>query len=180
MIRNPTKSVVKVFLIPYDFRDMPIDTRTFIRQKTIICPRAPSQEQPHDVLDKDEMHSGSRAGLLRHAIHLSFVCLSLPATPVSSAETDPGPGHHFPASTPSSSSVEDASSVLSSSQRIRRKTKKQEKCVYLHRSIRVVFGHRATDAEGQWKEQVNIVTEGPHGNIDGETTSEAPKYLPIR
>ncbi|CEJ00733.1 hypothetical protein RMCBS344292_14782 [Rhizopus microsporus] len=54
VVKNPNKTAVKLFLIPYDFTDMPRNSKTFLRQKSY-------GEQPghHDVL--------------RYAIHL-HVC----------------------------------------------------------------------------------------------------------
>ncbi len=54
MIKNLSCSAIKIFLIPYDFRDMPIHTKTFIRQKSY----AVSQRNP--------------GGRLKFAIHLNF------------------------------------------------------------------------------------------------------------
>ncbi len=34
MIRTPSKSTVKIFLVPYDYSDMPPRHKTFLRQKT--------------------------------------------------------------------------------------------------------------------------------------------------
>ncbi|OUM68819.1 hypothetical protein PIROE2DRAFT_23839, partial [Piromyces sp. E2] len=55
---NPSKTAVKVFLIPYDFRDMPPNTKTFIRQKSYLK----DSRNPHDPKSS-----------LRYAIHLQFV-----------------------------------------------------------------------------------------------------------
>jgi hypothetical protein len=58
MIKNPKCTAVKVFLIPFDFRDMPINSKTFIRQKS-YC----SQKNPNGNRHDDR---------LRFAIHLNF------------------------------------------------------------------------------------------------------------
>lgn len=34
VVKNPNKTAVKLFLIPYDFNDMPKNTKTFLRQKS--------------------------------------------------------------------------------------------------------------------------------------------------
>ncbi|KAI9248070.1 hypothetical protein BY458DRAFT_536643 [Sporodiniella umbellata] len=34
VIKNPNKTAVKLFLIPYDFKDMPKNSKTFLRQKS--------------------------------------------------------------------------------------------------------------------------------------------------
>ncbi|KAK3846749.1 MAG: hypothetical protein J3R72DRAFT_350382, partial [Linnemannia gamsii] len=67
MIKNPNKTVVKVFLVPYDFTDMPQGTKTFLRQKYYsTC--AGMGPVPSTVGS-----SGSN-GTLRYAIHLQFCC----------------------------------------------------------------------------------------------------------
>ncbi|KAI8327004.1 hypothetical protein EDC96DRAFT_533118 [Choanephora cucurbitarum] len=53
VIKNPNKTAVKLFLIPYDFTDMPKNTKTFLRQKSYT--------------------TDSQKPLLRYAIHLQFV-----------------------------------------------------------------------------------------------------------
>lgn len=50
VVKNPNKTAVKLFLIPYDFQDMPKNTKTFLRQKSYTL---------------DTRH-------LRYAIHLQF------------------------------------------------------------------------------------------------------------
>ncbi|KAG0369924.1 hypothetical protein BGZ54_008412 [Gamsiella multidivaricata] len=64
MIKNPNKTVVKVFLVPYDFTDMPPGTKTFLRQKYYstgpgVGPVTSNQNSN---------------GTLRYAIHLQFCC----------------------------------------------------------------------------------------------------------
>lgn len=51
VVKNPNKTAVKLFLIPYDFQDMPRNTKTFLRQKSYTL---------------DTKH-------LRYAIHLQFI-----------------------------------------------------------------------------------------------------------
>jgi len=53
IVKNPNKTVVKVFVVPYDFSDMPGDTKTFVRQ---TC------------------HSVEEMNALRYAVHLKFFC----------------------------------------------------------------------------------------------------------
>ncbi|ORX91455.1 hypothetical protein K493DRAFT_339341 [Basidiobolus meristosporus CBS 931.73] len=55
IIKNPNKTAVKFFLIPYDFSDMPENSKTFLRQKSYSVPGA-CKENP----------------TLRYAIHLQF------------------------------------------------------------------------------------------------------------
>ncbi|KAJ3361903.1 hypothetical protein HDU91_003690 [Kappamyces sp. JEL0680] len=58
LIKNPSCTAVKVFLIPYDFRDMPPNTKTFIRQKSYAI-----QKRKPSILVVDR---------LKFAIHLNF------------------------------------------------------------------------------------------------------------
>ncbi|KAF9432886.1 hypothetical protein BGZ76_010183 [Entomortierella beljakovae] len=64
MIKNPNKTVVKVFLVPYDFMDMPAGTKTFLRQKYYSTGpgMGPVSTNPNN------------GGTLRYAIHLQFCC----------------------------------------------------------------------------------------------------------
>ena len=52
LIKNANRTVIKVFLIPYDFTDMPKHSKTFLRHKSF---------------------SVENSGL-RYALHLNFVC----------------------------------------------------------------------------------------------------------
>ncbi|KAG0009225.1 mannose-ethanolamine phosphotransferase gpi13, partial [Entomortierella chlamydospora] len=64
MIKNPNKTVVKVFLVPYDFMDMPAGTKTFLRQKYYSTSPGMGPVSTNT--------NGS--GTLRYAIHLQFCC----------------------------------------------------------------------------------------------------------
>lgn len=55
IIKNPNKTAVKLFLVPYDVRDMPASSKTFFRQKH------------YDVVDGDR---------LKYAIHVQICCPS--------------------------------------------------------------------------------------------------------
>ncbi|KAJ3319352.1 hypothetical protein HDV06_006379 [Boothiomyces sp. JEL0866] len=56
MIKNPNCTAIKVFLIPFDFKDMPTCSKTFLRQKSY-------------AISKSKQVSPDR---LRFAIHLNF------------------------------------------------------------------------------------------------------------
>ncbi|KAF8943169.1 hypothetical protein BGZ47_005715 [Haplosporangium gracile] len=64
MIKNPNKTVVKVFLVPYDFTDMPSGTKTFLRQKYYSTGAGMGSVSS----------TVSSSGTLRYAIHLQFCC----------------------------------------------------------------------------------------------------------
>ncbi|KAJ3087115.1 hypothetical protein HK102_011789 [Quaeritorhiza haematococci] len=101
IIKNPSRTAVKVFLIPYDFHDMPPGTKTFLRQKSYTLSKASSSSS---------------------------------STPSTASTT----------STPSSSS---------------------SKRLYLAKTVRIVFSHRAPDGD----EKLRVVCEGP----------KDPKYMPL-
>ncbi|KAF9185418.1 hypothetical protein BGZ51_003948 [Haplosporangium sp. Z 767] len=66
MIKNPNKTVVKVFLVPYDFTDMPAGTKTFLRQKYYST--GPGMGPTTTTTNT------KGGGTLRYAIHLQFCC----------------------------------------------------------------------------------------------------------
>lgn len=58
---NPNGTVVKMFVVRYDLTDMPPNSRTFVRQRTLFMPS-----------DANEHHVDSRKWL-RYLIHLRLV-----------------------------------------------------------------------------------------------------------
>ncbi|KAF9916016.1 hypothetical protein BX616_004829 [Lobosporangium transversale] len=85
MIKNPNKTVVKVFLVPYDFTDMPAGTKTFLRQKYylmgspglgVASATASAVVNPNSGSGNQNSNNGnnSSSGTLRYAIHLQFCC----------------------------------------------------------------------------------------------------------
>ncbi|XP_065703259.2 atos homolog protein A isoform X2 [Patagioenas fasciata] len=65
---NPNKTVVKMFVVIYDLREMPANHQTFLRQRTFSVPvrreikRTPNKENSHQTEER----------LLRYLIHLRF------------------------------------------------------------------------------------------------------------
>ncbi|KAG0234027.1 hypothetical protein BGW41_001246 [Actinomortierella wolfii] len=78
MIKNPNKTVVKVFLVPYDFTDMPPNTKTFLRQKYYSLdqgiPALTSSSTTTTTQGSSNANSSTGGGTLRYAIHLQFCC----------------------------------------------------------------------------------------------------------
>ncbi|KAJ3129621.1 hypothetical protein HK098_000772 [Nowakowskiella sp. JEL0407] len=79
IIKNPSKTALKVFLVPYDFRDMPANSKTFLRQKSYSTPSLTTPAFPGSLSPTRKCSSGSDAkspsnDRLRYAIHLQFVC----------------------------------------------------------------------------------------------------------
>lgn len=79
VIKNPEKTGIKVFIVPYDFQDMPNRTKTFLRQRTV------AEQTPEPVLGpcpaamlrcRSPPVSKSRPAArrtLQYAIHLQFL-----------------------------------------------------------------------------------------------------------
>lgn len=63
---NPNKTVVKMFVVIYDLRDMPANHQTFLRQRTFSVPV--KQEMKRSVNKENIRHTEER--LLRYLIHL--------------------------------------------------------------------------------------------------------------
>ncbi|XP_008575534.1 PREDICTED: protein FAM214A [Galeopterus variegatus] len=65
---NPNKTVVKMFVVIYDLRDMPANHQTFLRQRTFSVPV--KQEMKRSVNKENIRNTEER--LLRYLIHLRF------------------------------------------------------------------------------------------------------------
>lgn len=155
IIKNPNMTAVKLFLVPYDFTDMPAGTKTFIRQKSHVVSPGPGMEataslQQSTYRSPDHSTSGGTGReTLRYAIHLHFC--ALPSTRLAkSRQSEPGFNaggldrlHHRRKSEENDS-----------------KSKKQSTSIYLHRQIRVVFDARAPDRS----EKLRVVTDTPAGS----------------
>jgi hypothetical protein len=88
MIKNLNKSLVKLFLIPYDYRDMPNNTRTFLRMKQVASNATPADDRegnstassrqpvPSFLASSDSslvQQHASASNLLRSVIHCHFI-----------------------------------------------------------------------------------------------------------
>ncbi|KAK7206998.1 hypothetical protein BZA70DRAFT_270171 [Myxozyma melibiosi] len=62
VISNPSRTAIKLFLVPYDLSEMPVNTRTFMRQKTYVTDDQQQQQQ-----------QSQKKGRLRQAVHLHVV-----------------------------------------------------------------------------------------------------------
>uniref|UniRef100_A0A8C9Q5W8 Atos homolog protein A n=1 Tax=Spermophilus dauricus TaxID=99837 RepID=A0A8C9Q5W8_SPEDA len=65
---NPNKTVVKMFVVIYDLRDMPANHQTFLRQRTFSVPV--KQDMKRNINKENMRHTEER--LLRYLIHLRF------------------------------------------------------------------------------------------------------------
>jgi hypothetical protein len=76
IIRNQ-KIPIKIFLIPYDLNDMPIDTKTYLRQKSYLSKeQIPTSNNTftfsRTTSASDLQFNGN--DILQHAIHLQVIC----------------------------------------------------------------------------------------------------------
>jgi hypothetical protein len=61
---NPQGTVVRMFFVPYDFRDMPVMSQTFIRQRVLAIDEHVSQK------DAEQMSTVEQMKHLRYVVHL--------------------------------------------------------------------------------------------------------------
>ncbi|KAJ1562014.1 hypothetical protein HK096_002441 [Nowakowskiella sp. JEL0078] len=76
IIKNPSKTAIKVFLVPYDMKDMPANSKTFLRQKSYSTPTTPkTNNSPQRNVNFMNIEAKSpQNDRLRYAIHLQFIC----------------------------------------------------------------------------------------------------------
>lgn len=65
---NPLGMVVRMFVVAYDFRDMPTMSQTFVRQRILSF-----DENANPGQSVDDLSPADQNKLLRYAIHLRFV-----------------------------------------------------------------------------------------------------------
>jgi hypothetical protein len=70
VIKNPNKTAVKLFLVPYDLSDMPPRTKTFIRQRSYST--GPIIDQPISNLTRFPDAGLTGKPILRYLIHLNI------------------------------------------------------------------------------------------------------------
>ena len=71
IIKNPNKTAVKLFLVPYDLEGMEPGTKTFVRQRSYSAD--PVIDSPMAMNDHSELSaSSSRKPTLRYLIHLNI------------------------------------------------------------------------------------------------------------
>lgn len=61
---NPQGTVVRMFFVPYDFRDMPTMSQTFIRQRVLAIDEQVSQKDAEHMSTIEQMKN------LRYVVHL--------------------------------------------------------------------------------------------------------------
>lgn len=143
IVKYPDLNAVKLFLVPYDLNDMQPGTKTFLRQKTMARPSASSNE---------EELSGHRSQVptreaLRFAIHLQFCC-----PPVKAQHDDHQAGFD-------GSDSRRFRQRADAAQKSRAKPARSPK-IFLHKTIRLVFGARALDSGEKLVDQVETPGQG--------------------
>lgn len=76
IIKNPNKTAVKLFLVPYDLEGMPSGTKTFVRQRSFSSGpilEAPLAQKQADLAAMDPLGTKD---ILRYLIHLKFCSTS--------------------------------------------------------------------------------------------------------
>jgi hypothetical protein len=76
IIKNPNKTAVKLYLVPYDLAGMEPGTKTFVRQRSYSA--GPILDNPitADVQGQQKFDSLQDKHILRYLIHLKICCLS--------------------------------------------------------------------------------------------------------
>ncbi|PWY97289.1 hypothetical protein BCV70DRAFT_69037 [Testicularia cyperi] len=145
VIKYPEHNAVKLFLVPYDLTDMPVGSKTFIRQKSVLVTPGPDSsiteapaEPGESAARRGSFTSQARAGpreALRFAVHLQFCC-----PPVTTRRRQHSAAGFEGADNQRFKRQSDPASVKS------QKPAKASPKIFLHKSIRVVFAARALDS----------------------------------
>lgn len=75
IIKNPNKTAVKLFLVPYDLTGMEAGTKTFIRQRcysTEHLDESLYSTSPSDLFNRNKLHGLKNKQTLRYLIHLNI------------------------------------------------------------------------------------------------------------
>lgn len=153
IVKYPDLNAVKLFLVPYDLTDMQPGTKTFVRQKTVVRPVPGANASPGDGGPPGSRSSPNNVRAptketLRFAIHLQFCCPPLRNTHDDSQAGFEGPsGRRF--------------RRQNGSHKPNGKSAKSPR-IYLHKSVRLVFGARALNSDEKLIDQVDTPGQGPH------------------
>ena len=154
IVKYPDLNAVKLFLVPYDLTDMQPGTKTFVRQKTIVRPSPIGT--PNAAVGEDGQSSSrsthntprtSTKETLRFAIHLQFCCP--PAKPQHDDRQAGFDGDHPRRFRSGQTEAKKSSSKAARSPKL-----------YLHKTIRLVFGARALDSGEKLVDQVETPGQG--------------------
>ncbi|KAJ3009615.1 hypothetical protein HKX48_007847 [Thoreauomyces humboldtii] len=70
VIKNPSRTAIKLFLLPYDLHDMPPHSKTILRQKSYATPATPKTPASSTSKPASRPNSAPAARHLRYAIHI--------------------------------------------------------------------------------------------------------------
>lgn len=165
LIKNPELNTpVKLFLVPYDLRDMPAGSKTFIRQSIYLESMSPSwapslASKRHSIGPTGaSLDHVSRRQVLRYAIHLQFVAVPVKRSRKAGRLSEGSQG------TAAAARAFKAQVRRRSDQFVPAMVHTETNCnelaqLYLHKSIRVVFAPRPPDSE----EVMRTYVETPAG-----------------
>lgn len=158
IVKYPDFNAVKLFLVPYDLTDMQPATKTFVRQKTMVRPSpstnpsaAPGEEGSASNRSTPCNVRAPAKEALRFAIHLQFCCP--PAKPQHDdhqAGFDGSETRRFRTRSESGQTQTKKSSGKAG----------RSPRIYLHKSIRLVFGARALDSGEKLVDHVETPGQG--------------------
>ncbi|KAI8827206.1 uncharacterized protein EV422DRAFT_502898 [Fimicolochytrium jonesii] len=175
VIKNPSRTAIKLFLLPYDFRDMPPNSKTILRQKSYSfsgtpgtsTSSVPSTPISHQKSGTASVSTTTTAAGVRHHSKDPFESTNTHLAPHSTEAKPPRPHsasvtptHHakppiHPSTTPSTTTTPSPAK-----QHLRYAIHipifRTAKSVYIGPTLRVVFSHRAVDGD----EKVVVVSEG--------------------
>ena len=86
MIKNPKSNAIKVFLVPYDFREMPNNSKTFLRQKSYCIPKNPKTPSQEDRL-RFAIHLNFYMNSKKHLLLMSAIRVVFSPRPIETDET---------------------------------------------------------------------------------------------
>ena len=160
IVKYPDLNAVKLFLVPYDLTDMQPGTKTFVRQKTTA---RPNPIRTTSTSSSDESQPSNRASpanarmpppkeALRFAIHLQFCCPPVKAQHDNrQAGFDGSDSHRF----------RHRAEAGHSDSRISSKKSARSPKIFLHKTVRLVFGARALDSSEKLVDQIETPGQGP-------------------
>ncbi|KAJ9480349.1 DUF4210 domain-containing protein [Pseudozyma hubeiensis] len=156
IVKYPDLNAVKLFLVPYDLTDMQPGTKTFVRQKTVARPSSVNDDAAPKT-DQDGQPSNARTTpskeALRFAIHLQFCCPPAKAHHHDNRQAgfDGSESHCF---RPRNQTARDTAK-----QNAKGRAPKSPR-IYLHKSIRLVFGARALDSSEKLIDHIDTPGQG--------------------
>lgn len=163
IVKYPDLNAVKLFLVPYDLTDMQPGTKTFVRQKTVARPGSSGNDasaNPNDGahlsnpnLPNNAVRATPNKEALRFAIHLQFCC-----PPAKSHHDDNQAGFDGSESRRFRHRDQEGQSAAKKSGGGGRAARSPK--IFLHKTIRLVFGARALDSSEKLVDQIETPGQG--------------------